>query len=381
MLHWTPIPKERRVGTVLFAFLFFLLCPWTTQAQVWRWTFEDVDTPAEQTSIIADQEGNLHLAYYSPLGLRYGFRSALNSRWYKMTLDEHVGVFSTDIMLDGDGNPGICYTPRMMKYAHWDGKKWSIQNVDPGTGLIAYHCSLKYVRGKDPEITWYLESVFALRIAAMEDGTWKARTVEAGTQSGKYNSMVLDQKGLPHVAYNSFKNDELKYAYFDGKDWIRRALDTPEPGTGMSGVGVSLVLDSNDYPRISFYDMHSLKYARYDGNKWTKEVIEELPPFVDWGWKNFRSVQVLDHNGNPHICYESHLGLKHAWWDGKRWRTQLIKATSENWFFESAMTIDRDDNLYISFSDPSDGSLKVAIGKPTPAEQTAEVVKKDGSKN
>src|SRR5712692_7226703 len=113
MLEWTPTQKERRAGITLLGLLFFLACPWVAQAQIWRWTFEDVDTPAEQTSIIADQDGNLHLAYYSPLGLRYAFRSASDSRWYKMTLDEHIGVFSTDIMLDGDGNPGICYTPRM----------------------------------------------------------------------------------------------------------------------------------------------------------------------------------------------------------------------------------------------------------------------------
>jgi hypothetical protein len=45
------------------------------------------------------------------------------------------------------------------------------------------------------------------------------------------------------------------------------------------------------------------------------------------------------------------------------------------------MTIDRNDNLYISFSDPVDGSLKLAIGKPTQIEQTAEVPKKLGAKN
>ncbi len=57
MLYWTPIPKERWIGTALFASLLFFVCPWLAQAQVWKWTFEDVDTPSEQTSIIADQDG------------------------------------------------------------------------------------------------------------------------------------------------------------------------------------------------------------------------------------------------------------------------------------------------------------------------------------
>src|SRR5207247_1662992 len=81
--------------------------------------------------------------------------------------------------------------------------------------------------------------------------------------------------------------------------------------------------------------------------------------------------QLFDSNGNPHISYESYMGLKHAWWDGKQWHTQMIRPSSGNSFFESFMTIDRNDNLYISFKDPADGSLKIAVGRPTQAVQTA----------
>jgi len=370
----------------LFVFPFLLLFPLSTWAQTWKWTIEDVDTDAEQTSIVADHEGNLHLAYAVAAGfgeLRYAFRSAANSRWYKMTLDHNLGVLSTGIALDSKGNPSICYTPRNMKYAHWDGQKWSLQEVDPGSGLIAYYCSIEFTRDDRPQLSWYLESVFVLRHAILEDGAWKARSVEAGTESGKWNSMALDRNDLPHLAYNSFKGGELKYAYFDGKDWIRKVLDSPldHPNEGLRGLGVSLVLDAKGNPRISYYDLHSLKYIRFDGTKWVTQVIEQLPPFTEWGWKNFRSTQLLDQNGNPHICYESHLGLKHAWLDGTRWRTQLIKGPAGNQVFESWMAVDHYDNFYISFKDPSDGSLKVAIGKPATTQQTVSSERKDDSKD
>ncbi len=355
------------------------------QAQSWRWTFEDVDVHGAQTSIIADKDGNLHLSYYVPDNfgeLRYAFRSAAESRWYKDSLDQHLGEFSTGITLDVNDGPGICYTPRKLKYIHWTGHKWSpAQEVDPGSGLIAYHCSIKYTRADAPEITWYLESIFNLRYAVLEDGAWEARSVEVGTQSGKWNSLFLDQNDLPHVAYSSFKMGELHYAYFDGQGWVRNILDS-NPLAGPRGMGASLVLDARGNPMISYHDLNSLKFAHFDGRKWLTETIEELPPYVDWSWKNFCTTILVDHNGNPHISYESHLlGLKHAWWDGKRWHTQLIRASQGASIFESSMTIDRNDDLYIAFCDPIDGSLKVAIGKATAVSVITSAGKKEDSKN
>jgi hypothetical protein len=352
-------------------------------AQTWNWTVEDVgagESNPQQTSIIADKDGNLHLSYNSQGTLQYAFRSAADSRWYRMTLDSQIGSLSTTIALDSKGNPGICYTPGKLKYAHWDGQKWNVQQVDPGSGLIAYHCSIRYTVDDRPEISWYLESSFVLRYASLEDGVWKVRTVEAGTESGKWNSLFIDQNGLPHIAYSSFKLGELKYAYFNGKDWIRAALDTPDYNGGPHGLGPSLILDAGGNPRISYQDLYSLKYMHFDGNKWVKEVIENLPPMLQYGWRTFCSAQVLDHTANPHISYESYLGLKHAWWNGGKWHTQLIKAPAGLWFFESSMTIDKNDNLYISFKDPADGALKVAVGKPGPAVQTADSVPKNETK-
>jgi len=41
------------------------------------------------------------------------------------------------------------------------------------------------------------------------------------------------------------------------------------------------------------------------------------------------------------------------------------------------MTIDKEDTLYISYRDPSDGSLKVAIGRRSGPAQTAGIKEKN----
>ena len=379
---------RRRHWQLLLLVLFVaMFSPGPLLAQNWHWTVEDLDEKnPEQTSIIADKDGNVHLAYYLPEGfgeLRYAFRSAANSRWFKLTLDVHLGVFSTGITLDANENPAVCYTPRQTKYAHWDGQKWSSQAIDANTGVVAYHCSIRFAAGGGPHMTWYLEGSFTLRHAFLQDAVWKVRSVDVGNQSGKWNSLVVDDKGFPYVAYSSWRRNEseLGYAYFNGKGWLRTVVDTSEgdPHPGSRGMGASLVFNRDGDPRISYYDLNALKYARLVRGKWVIEVIEQLPTFNAWSWKNFQSNQILDRDGNPHISYESFLGLKHAWWDGKQWHTQLIKPYVVGFFFESSMTMDNEGNLYISFKDPSDGTLRVAIGRRSTLPETAKTVTKNES--
>ena len=139
MFGFTQVSRMRGFRMRLLGFLILVGCPSGVLAQTWRWTIEDVDARAEQTSIVADKEGNIHLVYYMPDNfgqLRYAFRSAAEARWYKDTLDQHLGFFSTSIAMDANDNPGICYTPRRIKYAHWLGHKWApLQEVDPGDTL------------------------------------------------------------------------------------------------------------------------------------------------------------------------------------------------------------------------------------------------------
>ncbi len=82
-----------------------------------------------------------------------------------------------------------------------------------------------------------------------------------------------------------------------------------------------------------------------------------------------RSSLVLDRKGHPHISFQSLLGLHHAWWDGTQWHSQLVLGAHGNSYFDSAMSIDADDVLYISYTDPADGTLRVATGRLSQTQQ------------
>jgi hypothetical protein len=351
--------------------------------QTWKWSSDVIESlGGEASSLALDQDGNLHATYRVAEGgqLRYAFRPAGSSKWFKMTLQQGVGGFSTNITVDADGNPYICYTPYALKYAHFNGHQWLTQEIDPGSGLVGFECSIRVSKDGRPMIVWYLPDG-GFRYATLRDGVWLATGLDGngGDYAGKWNSMSLDANDNPHIAYSDFPGEQLRYARYDGKAWIRSVLDLPDKGPGgPRGMGASIVLDRDDNPWISYYDEQSLRVAHYTNGKWEKQTVEQLPPFgVNWGWREFRSDIVLDHNGNPHIVFESHQGLEHAWWDGTQWRNQRILAPSSIVsYFDNSMVIDKKDVLYVTYKDASDGALKLATGRLTGTAQATSAIEK-----
>jgi hypothetical protein len=366
-----------RMARMLCSLVLFLPTLAAAQTRVWHWTLGDVDVQGVGSSIISDRDGNLHVSYYFPSGgqLKYGFRPAGGSTWYKMTLESGLNSADTSITLDPEGNPQICSTPNSIRYARWNGKTWSTQEVDPGSGRIAFICSIQVSRDGAPMITWYLESGTYLRYAILQDGAWRASSIDGGeSMPGKWNSMVLDPKELPQVAYSEWPIGQLKYARFDGKQWHISLIDAPDIkhySGGQRGMGNSLTFDANGNPLISYYDEDSLRLARLVDGHWKIETVEKIPALGKWGWASVRSKVLLDSKGNPHIGFESRLGLEHAWWDGKVWRSQLLVSVVGEPHLENSMAMDRDDNIYITFRDPGDGTLKMATGRPAMVAESA----------
>lgn len=368
--HWQferAVVKGGLFATLLVLFAF----PCLASAQTWSWTPEDVDAQGESSWMVADSDGNLHMSYYVATGglLKYAFRPAGSSRWFTMEIDHSLGFMVTRITVDSNSNPHICYTPRVTKYAHWDGSRWHTQEVDPGSGNVAFWCSIEVSSDGRPQVAWYLESGTYFRYATLKDGIWAAQSIEGGGGAlpGKWNAMALDAQGHPHLSYTWFPTGELKYTTFDGKKWNTFLLDAPKdsPG-GQRGMGSSLILDAQGNPMISYYNQQELKLAHYTDGKWKKETVEDLPPFGElYSWRSFRSSLVLDRKGRPHIGFESLKGLEHIWWDGKKWRSQLLIPALGLTFFDNCMTIDKNDDLFISYRDPVDSSLKVLVGRPT----------------
>lgn len=367
---------------ILWLLVLSAVCPSLIAAQSWTWSTELIDALGTDSSIAVDPEGNLHVSYYYPPEgqLKYAFRGPKGDRWFRMSLDKGLGEFFTRIAVDAKGNPFICYSPQILKVAHFDGRRWSVQQVDPGGGLVSYTCSVAVGSDGAPRLSWYVESGVFLRFAILKDGVWVAQTADREFMPGKWNSLVLDSKDLPHLSYGTIFKWQLRYSYFDGKNWIHTVVDAQDknPASEQRGMGNSLALDSQGNPMIAYYDVSSLKFARLKNGKWNIETLERFPTSGGMaGWKSYRSSLSLDREGNPHVVFITPMGLEHVWWDGNGWRTQLILALSGNANLDSSLAIGPDNTLYISYTDPADHSLKLAIGRPKASVQPTSAVRTD----
>ena len=359
---WVPL-----VGLML------LLLPHSGSAQNWSWTTQDVDRFGRYAKLALDEHGNVHVSYLNVQeGVKYGFRPSGSTQWFTMTIDgwNDYENLSTNLAIDQQGNPHICYTPGVMKYAYWDGEEWHRELIAPGSGLIAYDCSVVVAPDGTPHLTWYqlsygdFANYFHLRYAILRDGAWQVRTVDFDLETGKWNSMVLDAEGNPHLSYSAF-NTGLKYAYWNGKTWVVALVDgRTGSNTRYRGMGNALSLDSEGKPRISYFEEHMLKYAQQKDGQWSIELLDLLSPMVGVGWAGLHSSLVMDRDGFPHIAFGDAGTLKHVYWDGSKWRIEVVAAGGAGQYRYPSLVIDQQDNLYISYQVPSDQSLKVAVGRP-----------------
>jgi hypothetical protein len=364
----------------------------TAHSQTWTWTTETVDQDGGTfNSMAIDNEGNVHMGYLSPDGggTKYGFRSATTGHWDTMVVDKNNGFVS--LALDSKQRPHLCYLPyETLKYAYWNGTKWQIQEIAPRSGNREFSCGVAVGPDNVPHVTWYQYTDTAnqlylhIRHAALKNGEWQAHTLDFARETGKWNSVRVDGEGRTYVSYSAFRDGAMRTAVGDpnGK-WVVKTVEDGKSGGNQGttpGMGNSMVLDENGKEHFAYRDEHSLRYAWPEGDHWRIDVVDpSANPFDNASWVNQRTSLALDSSGWPHIAYETDGSLKHAWWDGKKWKVQAMGITGAQ-HRNPSLVISRDNVIYIAYTNPEDGSLKILVGTPVrqqaaPAQATSEVRK------
>lgn len=360
------------LALILCAGLFSV--PKAAVAQNLHWTVETADTFGKSMSLAADKDGNIHMSYLSDdKTVRYGFRSVHNSKWFSLDIAPSAGYsdLPTKIALDPQGNPHMCFTPAVMKYASFDGKKWNVQQIDPGAGLIEFNCSVAIGSDGVPQVSWYQysspDSPYYLHIkyAQLVNGVWQARTLDYEGQTGKWNSMVVDSQNNPHISYDSFLKGEIKSAYNDGKQWKISVIDSREADRGNGaynrGMGNSILVNSKNLGQIAYEYDDTLLYAWQTETSWRHEVVDHIT--TTGSWIGYHTKQAFDPQGRPHIVYDDNGMVKHAYWDGSEWQIQVVSGRGIERARYPDIAIDSNGTTYIAYRDANDGSLKVAVGK------------------
>ncbi len=366
--------------------LWLLILPIGAWAQTWTWRFETIAPSGKQASLAIDSQGNAHLSYLDDQEqkVKYAFRPAGSTRWFMMDLGGTGGNTETftNITLDGEGNPHICFTPMVLHYDYFDGKHWHDQPIAQNLGDVQYSCAVAIASDGTPHVIWYHyanpdhSNYLHIKYAVLKEGAWLSRTIDFAAQTGKFESFVLDQQGNPHVAYDAFVNGELRYASLRGGQWATSIVDSRamnKSGDYDLGMGNSLALTKDGSPMIIYYTDHTVGLAQFKSDKWSLETVDSVNP--TGSWLGYRSSLVLDAQGSPHLSYEDGGILKHAFWDGTQWRVQVVVPPGMEKHLYHSMAIGPNGTLYIAFRDPTDGSLKLATGQISPVPVSGSVPK------
>jgi len=164
-----------------------------------------------------------------------------------------------------------------LKYTCQTGSTWQSEIVD--SGHVGWSTSLAMDAADHPHISYYNYSAGSVKYAYYDGTAWHTETVEGyGGRFGEFNDLALDAAGHPHIAYTGAGTNwqVLKYAYYDGSTWHKETVD----GLGDADVGsyVSLALDADGHPHLSYQDDTNLdlRYAYYDGSTWHTEMVERV---------------------------------------------------------------------------------------------------------
>ena len=241
------------------------------------------------SSMKIDVYGNAHLSYLdqNENQLRYGFWDHLLKKWFTTNVDNSAG-FCT-LVLDSHQHPHISYHDYGggLMYAFWDGASWKKQKkfhlTARETRLLYFDC-FRSNTTIPPSASMKPLAVITCCLVRLRNVTWNGKfwaltTVDSTRGSGKFNSIAMDSKGHPHIAYANvnYENASLRYAHWDGESWKVEILEG-EGIPGSSCWSVSLFLDKADNPHITYTDvLHLLvKYATKKEGHWKFEAVDSV---------------------------------------------------------------------------------------------------------
>lgn len=255
-------------------------------------------------------------------------------------------ITATALGITSTGMPVIAYCEHgsdfdYLHIARWTPSGWQFEQVNT-SGRLGIHLEMALDSASQPCITC-LDGSNNVVYVHKSGSTWQTQVVEAaGTP---YPSIALDPQSRPHLAYFNQPQNELRYAWLNGSNWLIYTVSA-----SISGYYASIDLDSNNLPSIAFVTPASigdLKYTHFNGLSWNTEAVD-LHDSSDY--PHIPKLK-LDSQNLPHIAYQyiytTPTVLKYAHYDGLSWTITNLTYYYDNGDYPS-LDVDSANHPYIS---------------------------------
>jgi|GEM_PF-2230138 len=283
--------------------------------------------------------------------------NVLIDNWLEYTVDSDLGAgFHIASFLDESGGIHLAYynsSKKSLFYAYNGGNltNWKIQLVDsqPDSGkypsiyvdnFSRIHIAYTYINEK-----WDDED---LRYALFEGSNWIIKTLDEQDKAGRYTGIVVDNKGIPHISYYNYTVGSLRYMTYNLKmnRWEATVPDSYEN----VGSDTSIDIDTNNVVHIVYLDnangdlKHCYKGIGEADVHWKFEIIDNE------GKVGYYAKMKIDKDNNIHVVYydSTHKALKYAVKRGEKWTISTIDKNDDPGRFNSIF-IDSNNNIHISY--------------------------------
>jgi len=358
----------------------------------WQKTVVDIgtDITGQYGSLVVDVAQRPHISYYKRGG---GFGNLMYAHWEvghwvttTSAIDYNQGIalgWFTSLTLDSAGYPQISYqgyatgstSAKALKYAHWNGNKWTVAPpIDASNGAGQY-TSIKVDGAGLPRVSYFAALSGDLRYAYFDGSQWNVEQVDTISGLGGYTGLALESgTGVPHIAYKDGTTNTVKHAYRTGASaWVKETVANLDNGEGGH---ISMKLDTNNRPHIAYYYNNgetsgSLRYIYATGfNAGTGLYTWSAPETVDSSGDPGRycSLALTGSNGARISYYESSSRkLMYAARQGaNNWSTDTVDAPAgADVGSYSSLALDYLGNPHIGYYDATNHALKYA--KPNTA--------------
>jgi len=289
-----------------------------------------------QISLAIDTNDGLFLSYTAATALRYAHWDGATWSVEDVDTDIDPSGGNTSLGFDGAGRPAIAYVDGTVKVAWWDGSSWQIHDIDVGAVT-----SLAVDGAGTPAVA------LAARNGDLRFASWNGLAFDVEmVDDGIDPSLAFDPGGRPAIAY---ENDELKLARWNGATWDIEIVDDG------SGVRPSLAFAPDGQPAISSIANASLRYSKWNGAAW------ETASVPDAGARDFAFTSLaFDPAGEPAISYMGRdYDVRYARWNGRRWRVEVVDENRVNTWLNS-LVFDGNGDPLISYDLGCSESLQLA---------------------
>jgi hypothetical protein len=229
---------------------------------------------------------------------------------------------------------------------------------------------------QNPHLSYYDSTNNDLVYANWNSG-WFTQTVDFQGDVGQYTSIILDSNDRPYISYYDYENKTLKIAFKSPINaWVIETVDDGGPGDEPDvGQYTSISLETvglAQYPHISYYDATNgnLKYAQWNGSNWVISILDSS--VEDTG--RFSSLVIDPSTNDRHLSYldVTNGDLRYAFWDDSisgPWSLELVDGTGDVGYYCS-LALNASGEPAISYYDNTLGNLKIALGFSLPNAKT-----------